>query len=285
MVLLHVKKPDIGRAHGVHLEEDQPPPAYETISPQLPSDPIAADPQASFLDPVAGSSNPGPLHHTSRSSSTFTDPVASVSNPWPGPLHPANLGHSNPEVSKSLLSRPRPPSHAHTSPANFGGYYPEVDKSPPPRPRPPSHAYSSPANFGGSYPEVDKSPQSRPRPPSHASNTPPSDRTTSSLQGPRTRKSGSWFSLLPFASSSSAKQVRQSVMTTVHDLMVPLSGPGSGRPPNPDEVLASAAKSCAKHKLSLSTVLQDISIAEHTPMYWAVVDYREELLVALLKHG
>jgi hypothetical protein len=140
-----------------------------------------------------------------------------------------------------------------------------------------------PTNPG--YPEDDKSPPSRPRPPSHAYTFPSNDRATSSLPGHRSRKSGSWFSLLPFISSSSAKQVRQSIMTSVHDLMLPSSDPSAGAPPNPDEVLASAAESCAKHKLSLSTILQEMSIAEHSPMYWAVVDYRKELLVALLKYG
>ncbi|KAF8839830.1 hypothetical protein BDN67DRAFT_709907 [Paxillus ammoniavirescens] len=287
MVLIHAKKRDVDHAHGVALEDDQPPPAYETIPPNLPSDLIATDPQAgsSFLDPVAGSSNSGPLHPASFSSSSFTDPVAGVSNPWPGPLHPANLGHSNPEVHKSLSSRPRPLPHAYTSPPNFGGFYPEVDKSPLARPRPPSHAYTSPPNFGGSYPEVDGFTSSRPRPPSHVSTSPLNDRATSNLPGPRPRKSGSWFSLLPFTSSSSAKQVRQSIITIVHDLMLPPSDSSAGAPPNPDKVLASAAESCAKHKLSLSTILQGLSIAEHSPMYWAVVDYREELLVALLKYS
>ncbi|KIJ07724.1 hypothetical protein PAXINDRAFT_173329, partial [Paxillus involutus ATCC 200175] len=287
MVLIHAKKRDVDHAHGVALEDDQPPPAYETIPPNLPSDLIVADPQAgaSFLDPVAVSSNLGPLHPASFSSSPFTDPVAGVSNPWPGLLHPSNLGHYNPDVHKSLLSRPRPPSHAYTSPPNFAGSYTEVDKSPLSRPRPPAHAYTSPPNFGGSYPEVDKSTSSRPRPPSHVSTSPQNDRATSSLPGPRSRKSGSWLSLLPFTSSRSAKQVRQSIMTIAHDLMLPSSDPSAGAPPNPDEVLASAAESCAKHKLSLSTILQELSIAEHSPMYWAVVDYREELLVALLKYG
>ncbi|KIK93950.1 hypothetical protein PAXRUDRAFT_143926 [Paxillus rubicundulus Ve08.2h10] len=131
---------------------------------------------------------------------------------------------------------------------------------------------------------VDESMPTRPCPPSHASNTPPNDRVTSSVRGPPTRKRNSWSSFLPFIPSRSAKKVRHSITLIVCHLVCPPSDPSTGRL-NPDEVLASAAEDCALHRLSLSTILQDISIAEHTPMYWAVVDYREELLVALLKHG
>ncbi|KAF8131805.1 hypothetical protein EV363DRAFT_1479243 [Boletus edulis] len=44
-------------------------------------------------------------------------------------------------------------------------------------------------------------------------------------------------------------------------------------------------ETCAEHKVSLSTVLQEAFIADHTPMYWAIVNYRQELLVALLVHS
>ncbi|KAI6043529.1 hypothetical protein EDC04DRAFT_713438 [Pisolithus marmoratus] len=102
------------------------------------------------------------------------------------------------------------------------------------------------------------------------------------LQKARQRHSSSWLSFLPFTSAHSAKQVRQSILTIIHDLVVPPNHSNLGSPPDAHEILASCSNTCIEHKLSLSEIVQELSIADHTPMYWAIVNYREALLVALL---
>ena len=106
-----------------------------------------------------------------------------------------------------------------------------------------------------------------------------------STERPRSRKNASWLSLLPFASSFSAKRVRQSVSSTVAELVIPPRTRNQEQR-NAHEVLAFAAGTCAEHKISFSGILQETFVADHTvtPMYWAIVHYREELLIALLAH-
>ncbi|KAF8551535.1 hypothetical protein OG21DRAFT_264003 [Imleria badia] len=130
---------------------------------------------------------------------------------------------------------------------------------------------------------VDKSLPPPPPPPLPLlDDTPCSPRNASPAltQRPRARKNTSWLSLLPFVSSFSAKRVRQSVLSIVSDLVVPPSRTSNEGQRNAHEILASVAETCAEHKVSLSAILQEAFIADHTPMYWAVVNYREELLVA-----
>ncbi|KAG6332744.1 hypothetical protein ID866_6342 [Astraeus odoratus] len=102
------------------------------------------------------------------------------------------------------------------------------------------------------------------------------------LQKPRKRPSSSWLSLLPFTNARSAKQVRKSVLATIRDLVVLPGHPHISAPPDPYEVLSSCANTCAERRLSLSEILQEPSVADHTPIYWAIVNYRGPLLVALL---
>lgn len=102
------------------------------------------------------------------------------------------------------------------------------------------------------------------------------------LQKGRQRRSSSWLSFLPFTSAHSSKQIRQSILTIIHDLVVPPNHSNLGSPPDAYEILASCSNTCAEHKLPLSDIVQELSIADHTPMYWAIVNYREALLVALL---
>ncbi|KAG6382201.1 hypothetical protein JVT61DRAFT_852 [Boletus reticuloceps] len=106
-----------------------------------------------------------------------------------------------------------------------------------------------------------------------------------STKRPRARKNISWLSLLPFVSSISAKRVRQSVLLIVGDLVVLPFRTSNEEQRNAHEILASVVETCAEHNVSLSTVLQEAFIADHTPMYWAIVNYRQELLVALLVHS
>lgn len=110
----------------------------------------------------------------------------------------------------------------------------------------------------------------------------------------RKAKSGpsSWLSLLPFTSSKATKQVRQSVLMLIHDLVVPPPTSANPNPkspqlafPDPHEILASCAQSCSAKNLSLSTLLQEPAVAGHTAIYWAIVNYRPSLLDALLRHS
>lgn len=104
----------------------------------------------------------------------------------------------------------------------------------------------------------------------------------------------SWLSLLPFTSSKATKHVRQSVLTLIHDLVVPpptnsvilsRKSPQLARLADPHEILASCAQSCSAKNLSLSTLLQEPAVAGHTAIYWAIVNYRPSLLDALLKYA
>ncbi|OJA15109.1 hypothetical protein AZE42_05580 [Rhizopogon vesiculosus] len=112
------------------------------------------------------------------------------------------------------------------------------------------------------------------------------------------RKSGqsSWLSRLPFTSSRNTKQVRQSVLALIHDLVVsPPASSGSISPSSKiqqlpaltdaHEILASCAESCSAKNLSLSALLQEAVVAGHGPIYWAIVNYRPSLLDALLTHA
>jgi hypothetical protein len=163
--------------------------------------------------------------------------------------------YTSPSAFPGPVAGPSSDPHKSDSPS----YNPpvlNVDKSLPPHPLP----------LGGT-----------PSPPKNASPTLPQRR--------RARKNTSWLSLLPFVSSFSAKRVRQSVLSIVSDLVVPPSRVSNEEQNNVHEILASVAETCAEHKLSLSTILQETFIADHTPMYWAIVKYRQELLVALLVHS
>ncbi|KAH7906555.1 hypothetical protein BJ138DRAFT_1162354 [Hygrophoropsis aurantiaca] len=154
-------------------------------------------------------------------------------------------------------------------------YFEEIDAD---RDAPPSYDTITPSN---SRPPVtnEKSPQG----PSASLNTSTSthQQHISKIQGKQKASSASWFSLLPFTSSRTAKQVRQTVLSLVRDLVV-LPTPASS------EILDSCADACAANHLDLSAILQEPSIEEHTPMYWAIVNRRsdgDEVLASLLVHA
>lgn len=148
--------------------------------------------------------------------------------------------------------------------------------------RGPFHSHAQGLNLPVS--NVDKS---LPSPPPQLDNTlsSPINASPASTQKPRTRKNTSWFSLLPFASSLTAKRVRQSALSIISDLVIPPSRTSNAEQKNAHEILASVAETCAEYKVSLSGILREAFIADHTPMYWAIVNYRQELLVALLVHS
>ncbi|OAX35743.1 hypothetical protein K503DRAFT_696439 [Rhizopogon vinicolor AM-OR11-026] len=135
----------------------------------------------------------------------------------------------------------------------------------------------SPADVDKSLPE---------RPPFDTCQTVPVIVDSSSYQKHKhrnARKSGqsSWLSRLPFTSSRNTKQVRQSVLALIHDLVV--SPPATLT--DAHEILASCAESCSAKNLSLSALLQEAVVAGHGPIYWAIVNYRPSLLDALLTHA
>ncbi|KAG2121225.1 hypothetical protein DEU56DRAFT_834812, partial [Suillus clintonianus] len=101
------------------------------------------------------------------------------------------------------------------------------------------------------------------------------------------------LSLLPFTSSKATKHVRRSVLTLIQDLVVPSPTSSINLSPkspqlalaDPHEILASCAQSCSAKNLSLSTLLQKSAVTGHTPIYWAIANYRPPLLDALLRHA
>ncbi|KAG1818130.1 uncharacterized protein BJ212DRAFT_125408 [Suillus subaureus] len=146
--------------------------------------------------------------------------------------------------------------------------------------------------------DVDKSLPERPQLDSRK--TVPAESASSSCQKRKHAKAcktksgpSSWLFLLPFTSSKVTKHVRQSVLMLIHDLVVPPStnsvnlNPKSPQVslPDPHEILASCAQSCSAKNLSLSTLLQEPTVAGHTAIYWAIVHYRPSLLDALLRHS
>lgn len=136
-------------------------------------------------------------------------------------------------------------------------------------------------------------------PPLDTHQTVPATVNSSSRQKHKHRKAcrtspSSWLSLLPFTSSRNTKQVRQSVLGLINDLVIsPHANSGSINPysntsrpalKDPHEILASCAESCSAKNMSISTLIQEAVVAGHSPIYWSIVNYRPSLLDALLRH-
>lgn len=86
----------------------------------------------------------------------------------------------------------------------------------------------------------------------------------------------SWLSKLSFASSRTSKQVRQTVLALIRDLVLNAESP---------DLLASCAGACRTYGLDLSAFLQEPSIEHHSAIYWGIVNRREALLPSLLVHA
>lgn len=132
-------------------------------------------------------------------------------------------------------------------------------------------------------PADEKSP--RQASPASSSNTPPSSTQVpptrpSQLCPPTIAPSYSWLSLLPFTSSRTSKQVRQTILSLVRDLVLNTHSPSA-------DILSSCASACKSHSLSFSALLQEPSIEDHSAIYWAIVNRKddEELLKALIGHA
>jgi hypothetical protein len=74
----------------------------------------------------------------------------------------------------------------------------------------------------------------------------------------------SWFN---FAASRTAREVRSTVLGLIRDLVQEQYSSF----PAATGILQSCADACATHSLSLSSILQEKSIENHTPLYWAIV--------------
>lgn len=74
-----------------------------------------------------------------------------------------------------------------------------------------------------------------------------------------------WFNF--FFASRTAREVRNTVSGLIRDLIREQhsSFPGTR------DILESCAEACINHSLSLSSILQEKSIENHTPLYWAIV--------------
>jgi hypothetical protein len=89
----------------------------------------------------------------------------------------------------------------------------------------------------------------------------------SSAAAKRTSSKGkgstAWFN---FGSSRTSKEVRATVLGLVRDLVKQqFSGPGAAG------ILDSCAEACDAHDISYPSLLQERSIENHTPIYWAIV--------------
>ncbi|KAF8551534.1 hypothetical protein OG21DRAFT_1512617 [Imleria badia] len=125
-----------------------------------------------------------------------------------------------------------------------------------------------------SYPVDEKSsafPTSRP-----GSSTPSTSGNTSRPLSTQSNPS-SWLSMLSFSSSRTAKQVRQTVLTLIRDLVLNAE--------SPHILLDSCANACRTYHLDLSALLQERSIEHHSAIYWAILNRRDALLPSLLVHA
>ena len=110
------------------------------------------------------------------------------------------------------------------------------------------------------------SPNSEPPPirsPSVTAASPSSSSSSSNNKG-KGRASTNWFN---FAASRTAREVRNTVLGLIRDLVQEQYSSF----PAATGILQSCADACATHSLSLSSILQEKSIENHTPLYWAIV--------------
>ncbi|KAH7919798.1 hypothetical protein BV22DRAFT_1022361 [Leucogyrophana mollusca] len=155
-------------------------------------------------------------------------------------------------------------------------YLDEIDD----RDAPPSYDTIAPNTSPRTRPTDDKSQGPSASASTSSSSITPARQQLNKLPGKQKGTTSSWLSLLPFTSSRTSKQVRQTVLSLVRDLVV------SPTPSASSDILDSCADACAANQLDLSTLLQEPSIEDHTPMYWAIVNRRDEgeVLASLLLH-
>lgn len=133
----------------------------------------------------------------------------------------------------------------------------------------------------------------KPPTPSTATSSTQSPPHRSPPKSPTTTTKGkaraNWFN---FAAHRTSRDVRNTVLGLVRDLVREYHT----NSPAPAGILQSCAEACAAHNLCLASILQEKSIEEHTPLYWAIVKrvpdeaidedtQIPDLLTALLSHS
>ena len=83
----------------------------------------------------------------------------------------------------------------------------------------------------------------------------------------------SWLSMPSFTSSHTSKQVRQTVLSLIHDLVLNIESP---------DLLNSCADACWTYSLDLSAIFQEPYIKHHLVVYWGVLNHHDTLLPLLL---
>ncbi|PPQ94817.1 hypothetical protein CVT25_007454 [Psilocybe cyanescens] len=141
---------------------------------------------------------------------------------------------------------------------------------PTPTDAPPSYDTLSagPSSQDNKYNLVHLSPSTSSYPPNSPPPVPP--KSPASPASPSTNAKGkaravNWFAFATEARTRS--EVRNTVLGLVKDLIqehITNSEAATG-------ILQSCAEACATHSLSLSSILQEKSIENHTPLYWAIV--------------
>jgi len=96
--------------------------------------------------------------------------------------------------------------------------------------------------------------------------SPVSKSPSSSSTSPKGKgKANPWFK---FSASRTSREIRTTVLGLLRDLVRQQHHAAGGASLS---ILESCAEACAGHSLSLSTLLQEKSIENHTPLYWAIV--------------
>ncbi|KAG8220570.1 hypothetical protein J3R82DRAFT_3303 [Butyriboletus roseoflavus] len=86
----------------------------------------------------------------------------------------------------------------------------------------------------------------------------------------------SWLPRLSFTSSRTSKQVQQTVLALIRDLVLNAESPN---------LLGSCSDACRTYDLNLSTLLQEPFIENHSAIYWGILNRRDALLPSLLVHA
>ncbi|KAJ7654448.1 hypothetical protein DFH06DRAFT_1282352 [Mycena polygramma] len=132
---------------------------------------------------------------------------------------------------------------------------------------------TDPSPVDDAPPSYEAAASSRPAPPPVDTKRPPSTPVASGSSLASSSSSGlksppvnaaSWFNF----ASPTVRQVRTTVLGLVRDLVKLQPGDHSVVAIS---ILKSCADACATNGLSISTILQEKSVEDHTPLYWAIV--------------
>ena len=140
-------------------------------------------------------------------------------------------------------------------------------------------AHSGQPNSGPSRLVNEKSPRQSafPTTPRNSSSFPSDAGLGTSRPANRVSQSNpSWLSMLSFTSSRTSKQVRQTVLSLIRDLVLNVESP---------DLFNSCADACRTYGLDLSAILQEPYIEHHSAVYWGILNRRDTLLPSLLAYA